>query len=385
MKQVLSKYTNLTNPIYLDYNATTPVDPLVAEAMLPYLLEHFGNPSSAHDYGVQTKKAVQKARQRVANLVNCEPEEILFTSGGTESNNHALRGYAFAHRKAGNHIITTAIEHPAVLYVCEYLRKQDFEITILPVDKYGMTDPSDLEKAIKSTTILISVMHANNEVGTIQPIKEISEIAHRHKIILHCDAAQSVGKIPVDVQELGVDLLSLAGHKLYAPKGVGALYIKDGIELEKFMLGGGQENERRAGTENILEIVGLGKAAELAAENIDQEMLHNRKMRDLLWEGIRAEFPDVRLNGHPEKRLPNTLNVSFPKLDEFTLLSVFVEIAASAGAACHSDKISVSPVLHAMKISLEYARGTIRFSTGRFTTEQHITAALEKLTSIIKM
>ncbi|MDO9576527.1 MAG: cysteine desulfurase family protein [Candidatus Cloacimonadales bacterium] len=385
MKQVLSKHINLSNPVYLDYNATTPVDPRVVEKMLPYLLEHFGNPSSAHDYGVQTRKAVQKARQQVANLINCEPEEIVFTGSGTESNNHALRGYAFAHRKDGNHIITTAIEHPAILKVCEYLKNQGFEITVLPVDKYGLVDPKDVENALKLTTILISVMHANNEVGTIQPIKEISEIAHQHQVALHCDAAQSVGKIPVDVQDLGIDLLSIAGHKLYAPKGVGALYIRTGIELEKFMLGGGQENERRAGTENILEIVGLGKAAEIAGESIEREMLHNRKMRDLLWEGIRAEFPDVKLNGHPERCLPNTLNVSFPGLDEFTLLEVFVDIAASAGAACHSDNISISTVLQAMKVPLEYARGTIRFSTGRFTTEQHILDALKKLISTIKM
>jgi len=384
MKRTISKLVDLANPIYLDYNATTPVDPAVAEAMLPYLYNHFGNPSSAHNYGIHTKKAVLNARQQVANLINCDPEEILFTSGGTESNNHALQGFAAAHKKIGNHIITSSIEHPAIINVCEHLKTKNFEITFVPVDEFGMVDPLDIEKVIRPSTILISIMHANNEVGTIQPIKRISEIAHRNNVVMHCDAAQSIGKIPVNIQDLGVDLLSIAGHKLYAPKGVGALYIKDGIELERFMFGGNQESDRRAGTENVLEIVGLGKAAELAAKNIDDEMLHYRKMRDLLQKGILQEFPDVKFNGHPTKKLPNTLNVSFPGLDEFTLLEIFSEIAASAGAACHSDRLSISPVLQAMKIPLEYARGAIRFSVGRFTTESHIQKTLKILNTSIK-
>jgi cysteine desulfurase len=370
--------------IYLDYNATTPTDPRVAKAMLPFLEEHFGNPSSAHSFGVTTKKAVNKARDQVANLIGCKTNELIFTSGGTESNNHALRGYAFANRDKGNHIISSAIEHPAILNVCDYLEKYGFEVTRVPVDKYGMIDPSDVENAITEQTILISIMHANNEVGTIQPIKQISEIAHQQNIVVHCDAAQSLGKISVNVDELGIDLLTIAGHKLYAPKGIGALYVKDGIVLENFMIGGNQESDRRAGTENILEIVGLGKAAEIAHTELKQNMEHQRKMRDLLWKGIEENFGEVRLNGHPEKRLPNTLNVSFPDLDEFTVLEVFTKIAASAGAACHSDDISISPVLEAMKVPLDYARGTIRFSTGRFTTEEEIAETLKILTAIIK-
>jgi cysteine desulfurase len=384
MEKIQLKPFNVSNPIYLDYNATTPVDPLVAEAMLPFLLEHFGNPSSSHEFGIITNKVVEKARTQVANLINCKPEEIIFTSGGTESNNFALRGYALQHRQAGKHIITTAIEHPAILNVCEYMKTQGFEITILPVDEFGMIDPQNIETAIKEDTILISVMQANNEVGTIQPIKEIAEIAHYHKVVLHCDAAQSIGKISVDVQKLGVDLMSIAGHKLYAPKGVGVLYVRDGIQLQKFMIGGNQESDKRAGTENILEIVGLGKAAELALQNMDVEIKHYQKMRDLLHDGILREFPNVKLNGHPTLRLPNTLNVSFKNLDADILQEIFTKIAASAGAACHSDSISVSPVLQAMNVPLLYAKGTIRFSTGRFTTEKHINDALKVLVTSIK-
>jgi len=372
----------LTDPVYLDYNATTPVDPRVANEMQPFLCTDFGNPSSGHSYGIQTKRAINKARQQVADLLNCSPASLLFTSGGTEANNHAIRGYAFAHQKKGNHLVTTSIEHPAVLNVCHYLEKFGFEITIVPVDQFGMVDPKSIEKAIRPETILISVMLANNEVGTIQPVREICEIAHKNGIAVHCDAAQAVGKIPVDVNELGIDLLSVAGHKFYAPKGIGALYIKPGTELEVFMLGGGQENGQRAGTENILEIVGLGAAAAIAKENLLSEMQHSRHLRDLLWQGIQQKFPTARLNGHPEKRLPNTLNVSFPAVDEFSILNIFSEIAASAGAACHAKDISISPVLQAMQVPLEYARNTIRFSVGRFTTEAHIEKALKILDNL---
>ena len=370
--------------IYLDYNATTPIDPRVAKAMLPFLEEHFGNPSSAHSFGVTTRKAVNKSREQVANLIGCKTEELIFTSGGTESNNHALRGYAFANKNRGNHIITSVIEHPAILNVCDYLEKYGFEITKIPVDSFGMIDPSDVESAITSQTILISIMHANNEVGTIQPIRKISDIAHKHNIAVHCDAAQSLGKITVNADEMDVDLLSIAGHKLYAPKGVGALFIRDGIILEKFMIGANQESAKRAGTENVLEIVGLGKAAEIAQTEIKQNMDHQREMRDLLWKGIKNNFPNVKLNGHPVERLPNTLNVSFPDLDEYKVLDVFTEISASAGAACHSDDMTISPVLEAMIVPLEFARGTIRFSTGRFTTEEEIYQTIEKLIEIIK-
>ena len=369
--------------IYLDYNATTPIDPRVAEEMLPFLEKQFGNPSSAHSYGVTTRKAVNKARRQTADLIGCGVEELIFTSGGTESNNHALRGYAFAHRTRGNHIITSQIEHPAVLNVCGYLENYGFNVTRIPVDEFGLINPADVEDAITDQTILISIMHANNEVGTIQPIAEIAEIAHKRGVVMHCDAAQSLGKIPVNINKLGVDLLSIAGHKLYAPKGIGALFVKDGIELENFMIGGNQETDRRAGTENVLEIVGLGKAAEIALHDLAENSQHQRKMRDLLWSGILHNFPAVKLNGHPEKRLPNTLNVSFPDLDEYAQLELFTEIAASAGAACHADNISISPVLAAMKVPLEYARGTFRFSTGRFTTENEIEQALRIIKRII--
>lgn len=369
--------------LYLDYNATTPLDPRVAEVMLPFLEKHFGNPSSGHLYGITARKAVNLARQQIAQLINCDPQEIVFTSGGTESNNHALRGCAFAGRNKGSHIITSAIEHPAVTNVCEYLKKFGFDITYLPVDRFGVVDPDDMIKAIHKDTILISIMHANNEVGTIQPLPELAEIAHQQKIIFHSDAAQSVGKIPVDVKELDVDLLSIAGHKLYAPKGIGVLYIKKGIILEKFMLGGNQEADRRAGTENVLEIAGLGKAAEIARGNLKTEMLHNRYLRDLLQKELLQEFPLAKINGHPRKRLPNTLNISFPSTDEFSVLEVFSEIAASAGSACHSDDITISPVLQAMQVPLELARGTIRFSTGRFTTEAEILQAAEIVKRIL--
>lgn len=375
---------NLSDPIYLDYNATTPIDPRVANEMGPFLRFHFGNPSSGHIYGVKAKIAVNKARQQLAELLNCNPENLVFTSGGTESNNYALRGFAFANRHKGRHIITSQIEHPAVINVCKYLEKHDFEVTYLPVDRFGLVEADLVQKNIRQETILISIMHANNEVGTIQPIKEIAEIAHQNNAILHCDAAQSLGKIPVDVIEMGVDLLSVAGHKLYAPKGVGALYVKPGIKLEKFMLGGNQESEQRAGTENVLEIVGLGKAAEIAKNSLQQEMKLNAELRDLLQAELLKVFPDAKINGHPGRRLPNTLNISFKNLDEFAILEIFSEIAASAGAACHTDSVSISPVLQAMRVPLEYARGTIRFSVGRFTSRNDILQAVEIVKKVVK-
>ncbi|MCF7793697.1 MAG: cysteine desulfurase [Candidatus Cloacimonetes bacterium] len=375
---------NLSDPIYLDYNATTPIDPQVADAMEPFLRQKFGNPSSGHVYGVKTKIAVNKARKQLAELINCEPENLIFTSGGTESNNYAIRGFAFANRARGNHIITSVVEHPAVINVCKYLEVHGFQVTYLPVDRFGTVDTDHVLEAVKEETILISIMHANNEVGTIQRIKQIAETAHKNEIILHCDAAQSLGKIAVDINELGVDLLSIAGHKLYAPKGVGALYVKPGIELEKFMIGGNQENDKRAGTENVLEIVGLGKAAEIAKENLQQEMKKNTELRDLLQAELQKAFPDAKLNGHPTQRLPNTLNISFKDVDEFAILEIFSEVAASAGAACHSDTVSISPVLEAMQVSLEYARGTIRFSVGRFTKKSDILTTLKIVKGILK-
>ena len=371
-------------PIYLDYNATTPIDPEVADAMIPYLREYFGNPSSTHWYGVQTRKAIETAREQVANLLGCRSDEIVFTSGGSESNNLAIKGYALAHRNRGSHIITSAIEHPAVLEVCDYLRTQGFEITLIGVDAEGIINLAELEQAIRPDTILISVMHANNEVGAIQPIAGVARIAHQHGIAVHTDAAQSCGKIPVKVDELGVDLLSIAGHKLYAPKGIGALYIRRGIELEKLIHGASHERNMRAGTENVLEIVGLGKACEMAERDLLRTSAHMRRMRDRLHEGLAAKIGNVRLNGPQEARLPNTLSLSFRGLEANTILSELQEIAASAGAACHSDKIDVSSVLEAMRVPTEWAMGTIRFSVGRMTTEEEIDRAIEAVARTVK-
>jgi len=359
-------------PIYLDYNATTPIDPEVAEAMRPYLFEHFGNPSSSHWYGIQTKKAVEEARRQLADLLHCNAEEVVFTSGGSESNNYAIKGTAFANREKGNHIITSAIEHPAVLEVCKYLAEKGFQITYLPVDEFCLVNPQELQKTVTPQTILITIMHANNEVGTIQPIAEIAEIAKEHGIVFHTDAAQSVGKIPTRVEELDVDLLTIAGHKLYAPKGIGALYVRGGIRLEKLIHGADHEQDLRAGTENVLQIVGLGKACEIAKRDLEKNMVHMQKMRDLLYQGLRHELDEIKLNGDPERRLPNTLSVSFKDLEANTLLAGIESVAASAGAACHSDSVKISSVLEAMQVPLEYAMGTIRFSTGKMTTAEEI-------------
>jgi len=371
-------------PIYLDYNATTPIDKEVKDAMLPYLNEHFGNPSSSHWYGIQTKKAVQKARKQVSSILCCNAEEIIFTSGGTESNNLAIKGFTLANREKGNHIITSTIEHPAVIEVCKFLEKNGFDISYISVDKYGIVNLPELKKTITSQTILITIMHANNEVGTIQPIKEISEIARKNKIIFHTDAAQSVGKIPTDINELGVDLLSIAGHKLYSPKGIGALYIRQGIQLEKFMHGADHEQDLRAGTENVLEIVGLGKACEIARRDLEKNLIKMKKVRDRLYEELIQNLEDLKLNGHPIKRLPNTLSLSFPNLEADRILSQLEEVAASAGAACHSGITTLSPVLQAMKVPLEFAKGTIRFSTGKMTTNEEIDQAVKSIVDVIR-
>lgn len=372
-----------SQPIYLDYNATTPIDARVADAMLPYLYDHFGNPSSSHAYGVTAKLAVENARRQVANMLGCRSEEIIFTSGGSEANNLAIKGAAFARRAQGNHIITTAIEHPAVLEVCAYLEQQGFRVTYVPVDENGVVQLDLLEKAISPQTILISVMHSNNEVGSLQPIEDIASIAHSNNIWLHSDAAQSIGKLAVKVDELGVDLLSIAGHKLYAPKGVGALYVRTGIDLQKMMHGAQHEGDLRAGTENVLEIVGLGQACELVSQNLDAFAASMRETRDLLQSKLMTEFPWIKLNGHPQERLPNTLNVSFKGLEANTILSELTGVAASAGAACHSDRVDVSHVLEAMQIPLEYAMGAIRFSTGRTTTKEEIEQAFLEISQVI--
>ena len=375
----------MTKPIYLDYNATTPHDPEVIEAMRPFLEEEFGNPSSSHLYGSAPQKAVMEARAQVADLLNCSPDEIIFTSGGTESNNHAIKGVAEAYGAKGNHIITSQIEHPAILEVCNYLEKKGMEVTYVPVDGQGMVRVSAVGGAITARTILITIMHANNEVGTLQPIAEIAQIAKEHGILLHTDAAQSVGKISTEVDTLGVDLLSIAGHKVYAPKGVGALFIRDGLNLAKFMHGAGQESGRRPGTENVLEIVGLGKACEIAKRDLDSNMKHMQHMRDRLHEGIKDECSPVRLNGHPQKRLPNTLSISFEGLEANRILdSVSPRVAAAAGAACHSDRVEVSQVLKAMGVPLNWAKGTLRLTTGRRTTEADIDTAVQVICEAVK-
>lgn len=370
-------------PIYLDYNATTPIDPKVADAMLPYLYERFGNPSSSHAYGAEAKNGIEQARREIAGMLSCLPEEIIFTSGGSESNNMAIKGAAYANRERGSHIITSSIEHPAVLEVCAYLEQNGFRVTYLPVDEFGRVDPLGVESAITPETILISIMHSNNEVGTIQPVKEISKIAHSHNIWMHSDAAQSVGKIPVKVDELGVDMLSVAGHKLYAPKGIGVLYLRTGVSIGKLIHGASHERNLRAGTENVLEIVGLGKACGLVAKNLDAYAEHMRGLRDLLEQEIISRFPWAKVNGHPEQRLPNTSSISFRSLEANTILAELASVAASAGAACHADQVDVSHVLEAMRLPVDYAMGTIRFSVGRMTSEEEVRRAVEEVIKIV--
>ena len=369
--------------IYLDYNATTPIDPQVAEAMLPYVHGLFGNPSSGHPFGLAARQGVDLARQQVAGLLGCDEGDLIFTSGGTEANNHAIKGVAGAYRHRGNHIITSAVEHPAVTEVCRYLERQGFAITCLPVDQYGVVDPQQVKEAITSETLLVTIMHANNEVGAIQPIAEIAEIAHHYGALMHSDCAQSVGKIPVRVDDLGVDLLSIAGHKLYAPKGIGALYIRPGVQLEKLMHGANHEQDRRAGTENVIQMVGLGKACQLIEQNLTRYAQHMKEMRCRLEQGLLASGNDLRVNGPPNRRLPNTSSISFKGLEADRILANLSTVAASAGAACHSDRVEVSHVLTAMNVPTKYAMGTLRFSVGRFTTEEEIDRALAEIKEVV--
>ena len=370
--------------IYLDYNASTPIAPEVVEAMRPFLYQHFGNPSSHHWAGEPAKEAVEHARRQVAGLLECLPSEIVFTSGGSESNNHAIKGLFFALKEKGNHIITTEIEHPAVLNPCCFLERIGAKVTYVGVDKYGRVDPVEIEKAITPKTILITVMHANNEVGTIQPIEEISKIAKKHGILLHTDAAQSMGKIDTNVNSLGVDLLSVAGHKLYAPKGIGALYIREGTPIEPLIHGAGHESGRRAGTENVLLIVGLGKACEVAKKYLNDSKI--RDLRDRFWELLQKNFGSgVLLNGHPIHCLPNTLNVSFVGKIGGEILSRLDGVAASTGAACHSGSVEISPVLKSMGVSPEVGMGAIRFSLGRTTTLEEVDTVVQLLKNALPL
>ena len=375
----------MIKPIYLDYNGTTPHAPEVIAAMRPFLEQEFGNPSSSHWYGITPKKAVEAARRQVADLLNCAPREIIFTSGGTESNNHAIKGTVHSLVRKGNHIITTRIEHPAVLEVCRYLDNNGFRTTYLPVDTTGLVNIEDVKKALRPETVLISVMHANNEVGTIQPIEEIAALANTHDIIFHTDAAQSVGKISIDVQALGVDMLSLAGHKVYAPKGVGALYIRNGLEPAVFCHGAGQEGGRRAGTENVMEIVGLGEACKIAKRDLEQNATIMQTTRDRLEDGLKNSLTHLKTNGHWEKRLPNTLSISFKGLEANRIIEeIGLDVAASAGAACHSDWIEISHVLEAMQVPEDWSKGTLRFTTGRMTTESEIDQAIDVVVRAVK-
>ncbi len=365
-------------PIYLDYNASTPIDPAVGAAMLPFLAGNFGNPSSGHWAAAPAKAAIETARKQVAELLGCETDEVVFTSGGSESNNLALKGVYFARRNRGDHIITTQIEHPAILAPCRFLEGLGARISYLPVDGFGRVDPDDLSRAITPRTILISIMHANNEVGTIQPIEECASIARERGVLFHTDAAQSVGKIATDVNELGVDLLSIAGHKLYAPKGVGALFVRRDVTLEPLIHGAGHESGRRAGTESALLAAGLGKACELAGDLSSMDRV--RALRDHFWHELQSRFGNrVALNGHPKHRLPNTLNVSFINCIGAEILGKLDGLAASTGSACHSGRIELSPVLQAMHVGLEAGMGAIRFSLGRGTTREEIDAVVERL------
>jgi cysteine desulfurase len=367
--------------VYLDYNATTPLDPEVALAMRALMDESYGNPSSLHWAGQRGRTAIERARRQVATLLGCEPAEVVFTSGGTESNNTALTCAYFASRHKPPHLIVSSIEHPSVAKTVDFLERLGAQVSRVPVDRFGEVDPDDVRRAIRPNTALVSVMHANNEVGTIQPIAEIAAIAHEHGVLMHSDAAQSIGKIPANVRELGVDLLTVAGHKMYAPQGVGALFIRNGVSIEPFMHGAAHEGGRRAGTENVLEIVGLGAASELAGRTNPAEI---RSLRDHFWQRLQERFCDaVVLNGHLERRLPNTLNVSFHGQLGQEILSRMPEVAASTGSACHEGSYKLSPVLKAMSVPESVGLGAIRFSLGRNSTREEIEFVVDQLCRVV--
>ncbi|GAV21715.1 cysteine desulfurase NifS [Carboxydothermus pertinax] len=372
--------------IYLDHGATTPLSREVLEEMMPYLTEKYGNPSSIHSFGREAKKAIEDAREKVAKAINADPGEIVFTGGGTEADNLAIKGIARGYRHKGNHIITSAVEHHAVLDACLSLQKEGFEVTVLPVDEYGMVSVDDVKNAITDKTILITIMHANNEVGTIQPIAEIGAIAKERGVYFHTDAVQTVGKIPVDVKELKVDLLSLSAHKIYGPKGVGALYVRKGLKLEPLTNGGGQERKRRPGTENVAGIVGLGKAIELAVAEMSVEAERLIKLRDKLIKGVLEKIPYVKLNGHPTLRLPHNANfsVEFVEGESMLLMLDMKGIAASSGSACTSGSLDPSHVLLAMGIPHEVAHGSLRLTLGKSNTEQQVDYVLEVLPGIVE-
>ena len=371
--------------IYLDHAATTPVKLAVLEAMRPYYTEHYGNPSSLYSIARESKKAIETARAQVAKAIRATPGEIYFTSGGSESDNWAIKGIVFANRKKGNHIITSAIEHHAVLHTCQYLEKEGFSVTYLPVDSYGFVNPQELEKAITDKTILISIMYANNEIGTIEPVAELGAIAKKHKIYFHTDAVQAIGNVPIDVKAQNIDLLSLSAHKFYGPKGCGVLYIRKGVKIDNLIHGGGQENRRRAGTENIAGIVGLGMAIELATADIGGHNARIAALRDRLLNGILDTISYSRLNGHPEKRLPGNLNVSFEFIEgESMLLWLDDEgICGSTGSACTSGSLEPSHVMLAIGLPPEVAHGSLRLTLGDANTEQDVDLVLDVLPQVV--
>lgn len=374
-------------PIYLDYNATTPLDPAVIEAMLPFFQTYFGNPSSTHSLGKTAHDAVERARQQVADLLHARPDEIVFTGGGSEASNLALKGVAFARPRGlfgrwagGAHIVVSSVEHPATTQPCEFLKRLGCRVTVVPVDGRGCVDPDAVGRAVSRGAALVSIMHSNNEVGTLQPIKEIAALTRAKGVPLHTDAAQSTGKLPLDVDELGVDLLTVAGHKLYAPKGVGVLYVRRGVKLEPLIHGAGHEGGRRAGTENVPYIVGLGAACEIARRSLPAASERLRQLRDRLLDRLREGLGDrISLNGDPEKRLPNTLNVNFTGCVGSELLAKTPEVAASTGSACHEGRVALSPVLCAMGVPPALGRGALRLTVGRFTTEDEIDRAAAAL------
>ena len=375
----------MKKPIYLDYNATTPIDKEVADEMISIIQNHYGNPSSSYEIGRNSKKAIENARKQVTSLINAQPEEIVFTSCATESNNIAIQGVAFANQAKGKHIITSAIEHPAVIEVCRYLELQGFEVSYLPVDTKGRINPQDVEKAIRPDTILITIMHANNEVGTIQPISEIAVIAKEKNILFHTDAAQSVGKIETDVEKLGVDLLTIAGHKLYAPKGIGALYVKKGTKIQKTMYGASQEKGIRPGTENLVHIVALGKACEIAERDFNKNYTTMLTAKNNLLAGLQTHFgKKLKVNGDPVHNLPNTLSIAFDNVEAHTLASIISnDIYISTGSACHANSVQISSVLKAMNLDLKTAVGTVRISTGKHTSSEEIETAVKIISSTV--
>lgn len=371
--------------VYLDYSATTPVKEEVLSEMIPYFTQEFGNPSSLYTQGLTAKTALDKARNQVAQLVGAEDGEIYFTGCGTEADNWVILGVSDALKAKGNHIITSKIEHHAILHSCEYLEKHGFEVTYLDVDSDGRVNPESLREAITDKTILVSIMLVNNEVGTVQPIKELAEIAKEHGVLFHTDAVQAIGNIPVDVKDLGVDYMSMSAHKIYGPKGTGALYARKGAKLQSFIHGGAQEMKRRAGTENTAGIVGFGKAAELAKENLESHIEHSRNLRDYLADKIKENIEDIQINGSMEHRHPGNLNVTFKYIEGESILLLLdaFGIAVSTGSACSSKSLTPSHVLTALGVPVEMIHGTVRFTVGDFTTKEDIDYTVENLTKVV--